>query len=99
MLILVCYGIVFCCLFHLQGEVRIERDERGIKLPSQPTLPAAKRLRKLLKDRLALYKDIPCLTSNSLTSAQRFLCSERILLETLLNQVREIIVDLEDDEL
>lgn len=85
----------------------LDSDENGVKLPNKPTVESAKRMRKLLKDRLALYKDIKCPVNVDAMgdlpwthiAANMFLCSEKTLLTELVSHVRDILADLEDEEL
>ena len=93
---------------HFQGTESLTTDENGLKLPNKPTVHSAKRMRKLLKDRLALYKDVKCTTGAdeaerdlpwSHIAAKMFLCSEKVMLTSLVNHVRDILSDLENEDL
>jgi histone-lysine N-methyltransferase SETD3 len=85
----------------------LETNANGLKLPNKPTIESAKRMRKMLRDRFALYKDIKCENLDeqakdqpwSHVAAKKFLCSEKSILNSLVNHVRDIQLELEHDEL
>jgi histone-lysine N-methyltransferase SETD3 len=85
----------------------LETNATGLKLPNKPTIESAKRMRKMLRDRFALYKGIKCEIHDehiqdlpwTHIAARMFLCSEKSLLSSLVNHVLEIQSELEDEEL
>lgn len=92
---------------NFQTSDSLETNATGLKLPNKPTIESAKRMRKMLRDRLALYKGIKCEIHDdhiqdlpwTHIAARMFLCSEKSLLSSLVNHVRDIQSELEDEEL